>query len=79
MNRVESMCIVIGDKAVPIVTPYDLLDEDITLDEIIALAQTRAKKRVTLDGYDIYTLKGLEIGFKFIKKTEKQSVLSAQN
>ena len=78
MNRVESMCIVIGDKAVPIVTPYDLLDEDITLDEIIALAQTRAKKR-TLDGYDIYTLKGLEIGFKFIKKPEKQSVLSAQN
>ena len=79
MNHVESMCIVVGEKAVPIVTPYDLLDENITLDEIIALAQTRAKKRVTLDGYDIYTLKGLEIGFKFVKKPEKQSVPDAQN
>lgn len=65
MNKLQSICVVVNGAAVPVVTAYDLISDNLTLDEIILESEARDKKVDTIDGYEIHELKGLMVGYQY--------------
>lgn len=69
MNKIKSICVVVNGAAVPIVSPYDLISDNLTLDEIILNSKARDKKVNIIDGYEIHEVKGMLIGYQYMKDT----------
>lgn len=69
MNKIKSICVVVNGAAVPTVSPYDLISDNLTLDEIILNSKARDKKVDSIDGYEIHEVKGMLIGYQYMKDT----------